>query len=192
MTYHEFLGALAAMLEVCSFLPYFWGIYKGRTKPHIFTWLLWGLISCIVFTAQLLEGAGAGAWLTGVNGIACLVVMLCAFRQKERHVDHVDVVLLVLALMAIPIWLMTHTPLWSVVLLCAINLLSFLPTIRKSWHRPWSETLQMYLMGVFSWGLSIAALERFSVVTLLFPVCVLASNILFVMMLFTRRRVVNK
>jgi len=40
------------------------------------------------------------------------------------------------ALAAIPLWLLTRTPLYSVVVVTVIDALAYVPTFRKSWHRP--------------------------------------------------------
>lgn len=192
MTHHEIYGALSAIVEVLCFIPYYIGIFRGSVKPHLFTWALWCLMSGIIFAAQYVEGAGPGAWMTGMNAVVCLAVALLSLRQGMKYITRIDIVLLVIALLAIPLWQMTHTPLWSVIILCIIDVIAFMPTIRKSWFAPRTESILTYMGGVISCSLALAALEHVNLVTVLFPFCLVVLNGSFVLMLFTRRRVVNK
>lgn len=192
MTHHEIYGALSAIVEVLCFIPYYIGIFRGSVKPHLFTWALWFLMSSIIFTAQYVEGAGAGSWMTGMNALVCLVVALLSLRQGVKYITRSDIVLLVAALLAIPLWLTTHTPLWSVIILCVIDVIAFMPTIRKSWFAPRTESILTYIGGVISCSLALVALEHINLVTVLFPFCLVVLNGSFFMMLFLRRRVVNK
>ena len=64
MDYKTALTIIASGVSVVSYIPYFRDIFKRQTKPHIFSWFVWGLISIIAFFAQLAKGAGVGALVT--------------------------------------------------------------------------------------------------------------------------------
>ena len=59
------LGIIAVAIGFVGFAIYFRSIFKHNIKPHLFSWLIWGLSGGIVFVAQFLEGAGPGAWAMG-------------------------------------------------------------------------------------------------------------------------------
>ena len=42
MAYKEWLSAIAILLTFIGFFPYIVSIRKGRTKPHVFSWIIWG------------------------------------------------------------------------------------------------------------------------------------------------------
>jgi hypothetical protein len=94
----------------------------------------------------------------------------------------------VLALLAIPLWLIVKQPVLSIILLSTIDMLGFIPTVRKSWNLPYSETLSLYTITTFRHGLSIVALQHYSIVTVLFPATWVLANALFSILLIVRRR----
>ena len=57
---------LAIALTFIGFYPYIRGVLKNSIKPHFFSWLIWSLVTLVVFVAQLKEGGGLGAWPIGI------------------------------------------------------------------------------------------------------------------------------
>ena len=57
----ELLSLAAMVLTFAIFIPYIRSIRAGRTKPHAFSWVIWGLGTSVVGFAQLAGGGGAGA-----------------------------------------------------------------------------------------------------------------------------------
>jgi predicted small integral membrane protein len=62
MGYKLACSALAVVLTFVAFVPYIRSILAGRTKPHVFSWVIWGITTMIVFFAQLEVKSGMGAW----------------------------------------------------------------------------------------------------------------------------------
>ncbi|HEV7702365.1 MAG TPA: hypothetical protein VGO63_02900 [Candidatus Paceibacterota bacterium] len=61
MEYKIFLGYLAVIIEIVSYAIYFFGIWKGKTKPHAFTWFAWSFANVVGFFAVLFSGGEAVA-----------------------------------------------------------------------------------------------------------------------------------
>ncbi|MDX1573225.1 MAG: hypothetical protein R3341_04310 [Methylophaga sp.] len=61
-----FFSNLAVIITLLAFVPYILQIFKGKVRPHIITWLIWGTSTMVIFIVQLLDGAGVGAWPIGV------------------------------------------------------------------------------------------------------------------------------
>ena len=87
MPYKEFLSAIAIILTLVAFIPYIRSIQSGKTKPHVFSWIIWASVTFIVFLAQLSDSAGAGAWPIGISGVITLYVAVLAYR-KVRQDDY--------------------------------------------------------------------------------------------------------
>jgi hypothetical protein len=45
------LSAMAIVLTLIAFLPYIRSILHGVTRPHVFSWLIWGATTFVVFLA---------------------------------------------------------------------------------------------------------------------------------------------
>jgi hypothetical protein len=61
MLYKELLSALAISLTIIAFFPYIRSIIRGTIQPHVFSWVIWGTTTFVVFLAQLEGHGGAGA-----------------------------------------------------------------------------------------------------------------------------------
>jgi hypothetical protein len=67
MTLKDMFGVLSLIISVVSYVPYARSIFVANTKPHAFTWLVWGTVMAITFFAQLSDKAGAGSWGDGIE-----------------------------------------------------------------------------------------------------------------------------
>src|SRR3989339_176926 len=103
-----------------------------------------------------------------------------------------DVLFLFFCFPAIPLWLIVKQPVLSIILLSAIDMLGFAPTVRKSWNDPYSETLSFYIITTFRHGLSVVALTQYNIITVLFPVSWVVANALFSVVLIIRRKHFSK
>jgi len=68
MLYKELLSFIAIILTIFAYFPYIHSILKGKTSPHLFTWIIWGSTTIVIFLAQLKDGGGIGTWSTGISG----------------------------------------------------------------------------------------------------------------------------
>ena len=186
------LGGIATILVLVGYIPYLRDIIRKKTKPHLYSWFLWTLETMIIFGLQTSGGAGTGAWVTLAAGIMCIAVITLAIIYKSRvKVVFIDTVFLVLNLVSLALWLVTKQPVLSSILTTAVGLFAFAPTIRKSWNQPYTETLSFYYLNSFRFGLSILALETYSVTTALYPVTWVVANTSFAVMLILRRKMLK-
>jgi hypothetical protein len=150
--------------------------------------LLWGLLTAIAFAAQIADGAGAGSWITGVTAVVSLGVAGGAWYQSRlANVVRADWYFFFAAIAAIPLWLLTKTPLYSVVLVTVIDALAYVPTFRKSWHWPEQESVFTFVLGSLKFLLAIAALPEQTVISSLYPWSLVCTNGAFVTMTLFRR-----
>jgi len=188
MTEKEILGGLSVMLGMVSYVIYIWGIYQGVTKPHLFTWLIWGILMSIAFTVQVVEKAGPGAWNLGISALITFFIAGASFFYGEKNITRSDWTSFIIALLAIPVWKMTGNPLWAVVIASMINIAASFPTFRKSWIKPWEEPVLSYFIFAMQFILSIFAMERITTAIVFYPTTIIVMNLLLIMMLLWRRK----
>lgn len=189
----DLLSAVAIALTFMAYLPYIRAIRRGRTKPHAFSWIIWGSTTLIACAAQLSDGGGIGAWPTGISGLITLYVALLAYRNRgDRSITAVDWVFLAAAMSALPVWAVTSDALWAVIILTLVDLLGFGPTVRKAYFRPHEEQLTFFAIMMVRSILAAIALERYSATTLLFPLGIAAGCALFIPMVWIRRRLAQE
>lgn len=189
MNYKEALSALAIALTLVAFLPYIRSILSGATRPHVFSWIIWGSTTFIVFLAQLEDKGGVGAWPIGVSGAITLFVALLAFiKRADVTITPVDWLFFIAAVSSLPLWYLTSNPLWAVVILTTVDLLGFGPTLRKAYSEPHSESILFFALFAARNFIVIGALEHYSVTTVLFPAALGAACMALITLIIYRRR----
>ncbi len=187
--YKEILSAIAIALTLAAFLPYIRAIVIGTTRPHVFSWVIWGTTTFVVFLAQLEEKGGAGAWPIGVSGSITIFIALLAYvKRADITVTKTDWLFFVSALSSLPFWYITSDPLWAVIILTIVDVLGFGPTIRKVYSFPHSESLLFFALFAARNLIVIVALETRSATTVLFPAVTAAACIALAAMATYRRR----
>ncbi len=187
MEYNLFLIVLATLIALYSYIPYFRDIFAGKTKPHAFSWFIWGLLTSIAFVAQIVDKAGIGALITGFTALLSFLIFLAALKNKTNIILS-DWLSLTGAGISLLVWYLTKNPLSSVIIITLIDALGFMPTFRKSFNKPNEETLQTYFLSGLKWILAIIVLEKYSVITVLYPLYLVIINSVFVVMVFIRRK----
>ncbi len=183
------LALIATLLVFVGYVPYFKNVIKGKTKPHLYSWLVWSLVSLIIFALQISNGAGAGALVTLATTIMCVTVIVLSFVFKSRtEITKIDTIFLILAIISLGLWLITKQPILSTVMATIVDLLAFAPTIRKSWNNPHTETVSYYFVMSLRFGLAILALQKYSIVTAFYPATWLIVESLFALVLIVRQK----
>ena len=186
------LSVSAILLTFAMFAPYIRSIHRGTTKPHVFSWVIWGFGTFIVFFAQLAGHGGIGAWPIGVSGIISAFIALIAFvKRTEFVITRLDWVFFVIALSALPFWFVTSDPLWAVIILTFVDTIGFGPTFRKAYEFPHEESIVFFGLSAVRNSLVILALEHHSLTTVLFPAVVGIGCLLLVCMIAHRRLAVS-
>lgn len=183
-----FVGIIAVILTFVGYVPYIRDTIAKKTTPHIYTWFAWGLASAVTFALQITAGAGAGSFVSLAAMLVCFFIFSLSLRNGNRDIAIIDTVSLMASLLALGAWLIVKDPVISVILIAMSDILSFAPTIRKSWNKPYQETLSSYAINTIRFALTIYALNKLSVVTALYPVFWLVTNGLFCVYITARRR----
>jgi len=185
------LGILATAMAFFSYIPYIRNMLSGKTKPHAFSWLVWGALTAIAFVGQVSENAGPGAWVTGFTAMVSFFIFATALRTGEKDISKSDWFSLAGAGLAMLLWWATSNPLTAVILITLIDALGFYPTFRKSYHKPHQETAITFAISGLKFVVAIIALENLTLVTWLYPASLVLMNGIFVIMLLIRRKQVG-
>jgi len=193
MSSKQILSAIAIALTILAFYPYIRSILRGQTRPHVFSWIIWSLTTCIVFLAQWQADGGAGAWPVGCSAVITAgVAILGALKAADIQITGSDWGFLLAALASLPLWYLTADAVWAVVLLTGIDILGFGPTLAKVYRSPFSEDMLFYLLYCLRNILVLFALENYSVTTVLFPLAVGSACLLLLVLLVWRRRLLPR
>jgi hypothetical protein len=187
----ELLGIIAALLGFVAYAPYFRDILNGKTKPHPYSWFIWGLTTLFILALQITHGAGPGAYTTATIVLMCFTICLFGIKDGRNDIKFSDTLLLVTALIALVVWLVAKQPTLSMLLLVGADMIGMGPTVRKAWNKPNGETLSTWSITTIRHFVSIFALANYSLLTLANPVAWTLANGAFCILLLLRRRIIT-
>lgn len=190
--FKEVIGAVAVVLTFAAYVPYYRDILKGKTRPHIYSWSLWGLLTILLVALQIKGGAGPATWVTAAAGLLCLGVVALSLKNGKKDITTSDTIVAILSLLAIGFWLIADQPLVSMILATLADLLAFIPTVRKSYRDPYSETLSLYITNALRFCLALLAVEHYTYLSSSWIVAWIISNASLAILLAVRRRQVEK
>jgi hypothetical protein len=189
MSEKDILGFIAVAIGFFSYVLYIVPILRRRTKPHAFTWIVWSLSESIACAAQYSRNAGPGAWATALSAVASISIAVMALSRGEKNITRSDWLAFIGGLAAIPLWYFTRDPLGAVILVSFIDTSAYFPTFRKSFHKPLEEPAWSYFVGSGKYIMALLAMRNYSLVTALYPSCIVFMNILMILLLLYRRAV---
>ncbi|MFQ3187142.1 MAG: hypothetical protein ACI85E_001262 [Marinomonas primoryensis] len=182
-------SGIAIALAIIGFVPYIALILRDQVKPHVFSWVIWGITTTIIFFAQLEAEGGVGAWPIGLSGVVTTFIAILAYLKRgDATITTLDWGFLVVALASLPLWYMTNDPLWTVVILTTVDMIGFGPTFQKAYRRPFEDSRIFFMIMILRNACSVVALEAYSVTTVLFPFC-LAVGFLILLVILQHRRI---
>ena len=192
MEFKLLFGLASTLLACFCFLPYLRDIVRKNTEPHMYSWLVWTILQIVGVAAQLKDGAGYGAWALAVGAFFCFAIFLLSFKYGTKNISKFDLFCLIASLGAIGIYLFINNPIWATIVVAAVDFVGFLPTFRKGFQEPFSETASTFIMSAVADVLSILALQHYSVNTVLYIGSLFFTNSSFATMILIRRTLLKK
>ena len=181
------LGWVTVVLALISYSFYFRNIFRGKTKPHAITWLVWSLLNTFIFFQQATHNGGPGAWVTGVAAVANILIFFFSFKYGERNITRFDWGCLLIALLVLVAWRLTTSAELAVILASGVFIVGLTPTIRKSRLKAMEETATTYGLNSLKFLIALFALTNVTLVTALYPLVLFVVNALFFIYLVSRQ-----
>ena len=179
------LVVIASLLAVIGNVPYLLDVIKGRVKPHPYTWFVWTIVSCVVFFGQLEKGAGLAAIPTAASEIFTIIIFFFSLKYGFKNPPLIDKYFLALAMIGLIPWIVTSDPTISVITVVAIDLVAFVPTLRKTYCHPKSETATLFTTNVLRHGLILSTLSAYNIATMLHSISMIITNTIMVIFIKT-------
>jgi len=125
--------AVAVLLRLMGDGGYLISTVRGKAKPNIVSWSLWGLTALIAFAAQLCQGGGLEILVTLAIAAGPLAVTAAAVLKGAHslRLTRLDVWCLALALAGIILLVRTDDPLLALLMSIAADIFASMPTVVK-------------------------------------------------------------
>ena len=187
-----FFAIAAAVVGTIGFSPYLKEIFTYKTKPHIYTWIIFSITQGTALAGMLHGGAG---WATigyflGVS--ECIIIALFSIKYGTKNITFFDTVLFILVLFAIVEWWQFNDPVKSIIMVSFIDAVAYIPSIRKSYYEPHTESIKSWILWIISPVLFILALSKYNVLTAFYSVTTIFCNIFLVLFLIVRKNILKK
>lgn len=176
----ETIAIIAAILAFVGNISYLRDVFKGRIEPHPYTWFIWSIVSMTTFFGGLAKGAGIGTLPTGVAEAFTIIIFLYSLKYlikgKVKNIRKIDNYFLAICLIGLVPWFLTKDPTISVVIVVLVDIVAFIPTLRKTWANPKTERPLLYQMNVSRHILTLFSLETYNIATTFHSIAMICVN----------------
>ena len=170
MTLAGSIGIFAGVLSFIGFLPYWWAIWQGQTRPNRATWWIWSVVGIAIALSYRAAGADATMWVPITYIIGPLGTSLLGIKFGEGGWTKLDRLCLVGVGIGLILWGLYRSPELTLIINIGIDLLGALPTIRKSWYDPKSENRLAWLCFAVASTCNLFAIDRWQWQVAIYPI----------------------
>ncbi len=178
---------LSVICGLSAFIPYLFDTFKLKTKPHIYTWIIWAMTQGTATFAIFYGGGRLGGVELAIGVVLQIVVIIFSLKYGTKDITKSDKIILLIAFLSIIIWWQLKQPILSVILISAIDIFGYMPTFRKSYKDPWSETLTTWILFALSNIFAILALSEYNFLTVTYLASITVANLSFFIFCISRR-----
>lgn len=178
----------ATAIALIAYIPYLIDMFRGKNKPHLYTWISIFLVTAVVAYIQVIGGAGVGAIPTILGVIVDGIILFYCFRFGTKDIVFVDKVCLAISVIGVIAYaILNSQPVISLIIVTFAEVISFIPTFRKTRNDPYSESLTSYYLVMIKLVLILVALEKYNILTASYSVLWLVLYIIFLVATYSWR-----
>ena len=115
----------------------------------------------------LIYGKGGWGFLDLLVGtIFVFLIFLLSLKYGTKNITKSDTIILIVALLAIVVWIKMKNPLLAVFMVSAIDFIGYIPSFRKTFQEPWTETVSSWMIFAIGNIFVILSLGEYNLLTL--------------------------
>jgi hypothetical protein len=181
------LGLAAALVAIADTIPYVRDTLRGTTTPHRGSWLIWSLLSVLVFFSQRADGASWSLVAAGMQANLNGFVFVLAVRRGVGGVSFADRIMLAIAAGGALGWVVAGEPFVATACVVVADLLGFAMMAPKAYREPESETLATFALASVSAALATAAVGAADPALVVYPIYMCVANLGIALLIHRRR-----
>ncbi len=185
----QYLVIPGAILKLYGNFLYIKDTLVGKTRPNRVTWLMWSIAPMIAAAASFFAGASWVVLPVFVSGLGAFLIFVSSFWNKESYwkLGKFDYFCGLFSLLALILWWLTKEPLVAIILAIVSDIFAAVPTLKKSWSNPETETIKNYIFGLFNTLTTFFALQSGAVTEWAFSAYLLLMSLLLILVNVRRR-----
>lgn len=183
------LAASAAIVHLLGTIGYLRDTWLERNAPNRVSWFLWALSAGIAFVASLNQGATWSTLPVFLSSFGPALILIVSFRNKKSawKISAFDWVCGAISVIGLILWQLTENANLAIAFALFSDLMASLPTVKKSWTHPRSETGWTYLSPVYSSLVGLYLATDWSFHEAAFPIYLVAINALIFCLVYSRK-----
>lgn len=184
----EYFVYIGVGINAIGAVSYLIDTVRGRVQPNRVTWFLWALAPLVTVAAQLDQGVGIQALLTFSVGFLPALVVIASFFNKKAvwKITRFDIFCGFLSLVGLILWQITKVGNVAILLSITADLFAGIPTFRKAYSYPESESFRAFFLGAIGAVLVLLTITTWTFSVAAFSVYFLLSNSLIAFLIKSR------
>ncbi len=170
------LGIVATVIVTAAYIPYIISILQKKTKPNRASWFIWAVLGAITFASYYSVGARSTLWYALPLGT--IVTALLSIRYGVGGWNRFDGICLAGAFLGLILWGLSGNAFIALGMVMAIDLFAYLPTIRKTYFDPSSESRAAWALFFVSGLLNFMAIDSWRLEIAAYPAYMLLFNLI--------------
>jgi hypothetical protein len=164
-----YLGTAIAALGTAVYLR---DTLRGTTQPNRVTWLLWAVAPLLAAGVEFDEGVGLRALPTFMIGFMPLLVFAASFANRSLvwTIRRFDYACGAVSVVGTVVWLVTRNGVLAISAAIVADFMAGIPTVRKSWTHPETETVHSYVGAAVSMAIVLLTIDEWTFDVAAFPI----------------------
>ena len=184
VTITELVGKFAGIIVALSFVPYITSILRRKTSPNRASWFIWTSTNFLILGSYYLSGAKSTVFLPLAFAVGSSMIAILSIWYGDGGWTLLDRFCLIVVGLSIALWFLLKTP-QAVLFVGILNgLLGTLPTIKKSYLRPQTESKLAWGMCFIGSIANIIAIDNWSFSIVIYTVSIFFEVGIIVFLLF--------
>lgn len=182
--------SFGVLANIVGTIPYIIGTLQGSTKPNKISWFFWTLAPGIAAFSSYAAGAGLASIPAFCGAALCAVVLLLSFFNRAAYwrLEAFDYACGALALFGLVLWYTPSNPLLALGFAIAADISASIPTVRKAWTHPETESPWTYAGGFLNGFGGLFVLPALNFASLGFPITTVIIESTILSALFYRNK----
>ncbi len=164
------LYALIIVFGTASYVVGVKQMLHNKYTPSTFSRIVWLLLSINSFFGVLLSGSTSSLVLSVILLLGNLAICIVSFWKGTKQVGLLEYICTGLLIISGFVWIFFHAPLVNLIISLIAHFIGGLPTYKKVWINPQSESLGFWSLFFLASLLSIVSAQTTEIDKLLFPI----------------------
>jgi len=147
----QIIGFISGLFLIAGYIPYIYEVIKKTTVPNRASWFIWSLSTVIILFSVNATGTHEAIWVPIADAVGCFVIFIFSIFVGVGGWSTSDKISLVLAAASLVVLGMTGDAFVALLMNLIIYISGYIPTIKKSWSDPKSESFgawSLFFIGV--------------------------------------------